>query len=165
MIKLTIIFSALFAVNATAIPNKNLDNLISGCEFSLFEASLCTDDSEVMPTTLDWSSIELFEIEEEVNLGFNSKDYLPKGFNPLKGLHDLDWSSIELFEIEEEVNLGFDTKDYLPEHFNPLKGLHDLDWDTIELFEIEEEVELCFNTKDYLPRNFNANINLSVSEL
>jgi len=119
MIKLAFIFSTLFAVSSTTISNDNSDNLISECELSLLQASLFTNNSEVMPKELDWSTIELFEIEEEVNLGFNSKDYLPKGFNPLKGLHDLDWSTIELFEIEEEVDLCFNTKDYLPGHFNP----------------------------------------------
>ena len=165
MIKLAFIFSTLFAVISTTISNDNSDNLISECELLLLEASLFTNNSEVMPTELDWSTIELFEIEEEVNLGFNSEDYLPEGFNPLKGLHDLDWSTIELFEIEEEVNLGFNSEDYLPEGFNPLKGLNDLDWNTIELFEIEEEVDLGFNTKDYLPAHFNANLNLGVSQL
>jgi len=154
MIKLAFIFSTLFAVSSTTISNDNSDNLTSECELSLLKASLFTNNSEVMSTELDWSSIELFEIEEEVNLGFNSKDYLPDGFNPLKGLHELDWSTIELFEIEEEVNLGFNSKDYLPEHFNPLKGLHDLDWSTIELFEIEEEVEIDFDTNKYLPKRF-----------
>ena len=161
MIKLAFIFSTLFAVSSTTITNENSDNLISECELSLLEASLFTNNSEVMPTELDWSTIELFEIEEEDNLGFNSKDYLPEEFNPLKGLHDLDWSTIKLSEIEEEADLGFDTKNYLPEHFNPLNGLHDIDWSTIELFEIEEEVELGFNTKDYLPAHFNLNLSLS----
>jgi len=154
MIKLAFIFSMLFAVSSTTITNENSDNLISECEFSLLEASLFTNTSEVMPTELDWNTIEVFEIEEDVNLEFNSKDYLPEGFNPLKGFHDLNWSTIELFEIEEEADLGFDTKDYLPENFNPLKGLHDLDLNTIVLFEIEEEVEIDFNTNTYLPKGF-----------
>ena len=33
---------------------------------------------------LDWDKIEIYEIEEEVDLGINPKDYLPKDFNPYK---------------------------------------------------------------------------------
>lgn len=165
MIKLAFIFSALFVVSSTAIPNENSDDIISECELSLLEAELFTNNSEVIPTELDWSTIELFEVEEEVNLDFDTKDYLPANFNPLKGLRDLDWSSIELFEVEEEVNLSFYTKDYLPANFNPLKGLHDLDLSAIELIEIDEEVELGFNAKDYLPANFNPYLNLHTSQL
>ena len=73
----------------------------------------------------------MLELEEKVDLGFDTKAYLPEGFNALKGLHDLDWSKIELLEIEEKVELEFNTKDYLPEGFNPLKGLDNLDWSTI----------------------------------
>ena len=165
MIKLAFIFSTLFTLSATAIPNENSDDIISECELSLLEAALFTNNSEAIPTKLNWSTIELFEVEEEAHLGFDTKDYLPANFNPFKGLHDLDWSTIELFEVEEEVNLGFDTKDYLPIGFNPFLGLDDLDLSKIELFEIEEEVELGFNTEDYLPVNFNPYLNVQASQL
>ena len=161
MIKLVFIFSTLFALSSTTIASENSDYLISECEFSSLEASLFTDISAVVPTEIDWSTIELYEKEEEVNLGFNTKDYLPIGFNPYKGLNDLDLSTIELYEIEEEVNLGFNTKDYLPIGFNPYKGLNDLDLSSIELIEIEEEIELGFDTKCYLPLNFNPYLNVS----
>ena len=35
---------------------------------------------------IDWNTIELYEVEEEVELGFDTKDHLPKGFNPYKGI-------------------------------------------------------------------------------
>lgn len=116
MVKLVFIFITLFILNSTIISNENLDYVIPECEFSLFESVSCDESTE-----LDTRSIELFEIEEEVNLGFNSKAYLPEGFNPLKGLHDLDITTIELYELEEEVELTFDTKPYLPKGFDPSK--------------------------------------------
>ena len=35
---------------------------------------------------IDWSKVELIEIEEEIELGFDTKDYLPMGFNPYRGM-------------------------------------------------------------------------------
>lgn len=58
--------------------------------------------------------VSVYKIEEDINFDFDIKQYLPKGFNSLKGLGDLDWSKIELIEVEEEVEIDFDTKQYLP---------------------------------------------------
>ena len=63
----------------------------------------------------------ILELEEEVILDFETKNYLPEHFNPLKGKYDLDWNSIKLVEMDEEVSLDFDTKDYLPQGFNPYR--------------------------------------------
>lgn len=91
--------------------------------------------------------IEVIEIEEEVDLGINTKDYLPLDFNPFKGMNTKEELGVEsqialealigkvdyqdiikvediiVIEIEEEVKLGFNTKDYLPKDFNPYQGL------------------------------------------
>ncbi|WP_242082318.1 hypothetical protein [Aestuariivivens sediminis] len=107
----------------------------------------------VQPVKIE--DVFVYELEEDVNIDFDTKQFLPKDFNPLKGLGNLDWNTIALYEIEEDVKIDFDTKQYLPKDFNPLKSLHDLDWTTIELFEPEEEVLLDFDTKPYLPANFN----------
>ena len=100
--------------------------------------------------------ISVYELEEAVHIGFDTKQYLPIGFNPLKGKGDLDWNSIELYELEEAVSINFDTKQYLPAGFNALKGKGDLDWKTLELYEMEEEVSLGFDTKAFLPADFYA---------
>lgn len=65
------------------------------------------------------NAIEVIELEEEVTLNFDTKDYLPENFNPLKGKHDIDWSKIELVELEEDVFFNFNVKEYLPKDFNP----------------------------------------------
>ncbi|MDD7888190.1 hypothetical protein [Flavivirga sp. 57AJ16] len=141
MIKLVFVFSSLLALNTVGIPSENTDRI---------KTSIDEDENPY----LDVGSIEVYEIEEDVDLGFNTKDYLPENFNPLKGKGDLDWSTIEIYKIEEDVDLGFNTKDYLPENFNPLKGKGDVEWGAIKLAEIEEEVEIGFDTKKYLPVNF-----------
>lgn len=128
MIKLAFIFSTLIAVSTTTITNENLDNNMSECEYLTLEenalrASLFNYNFNVDPTDIDWDTIELVELEEEVEIGFNTKDYLPADFNPLKGMHDLDWSKIELIELDEEVEISFNTKDYLPANFNPYIGM------------------------------------------
>jgi len=146
MIKSALIFSLLVTLNATTVSSKNIENqVINYSTINNFSGDL------------DWSKIELIEVEEEVELGFDTKDYLPKDFNPLKGKNDLNWNKIELITVDEEVELGFDTKNYLPKDFNPLKGKNDLDWSKIKLEEVEEDVELNFNTNDYLPEGFNPN--------
>lgn len=128
MIKLAFIFSTLFAVSTTTITNENLDSNLSECEYLTLEenalrTALFTNNFNEDPTDIDWDIIELVELEEEIEIGFNTKDYLPEGFNPLKGLHDLDWSKIELIELDEEVEISFNTKDYLPANFNPYAGM------------------------------------------
>ena len=76
-----------------------------------------------LQSEVEINSIEIFEVEEDINLGFDTKNYLPQNFVARKGMFDLDWNTIELFEIEEEVTLGFDTKSYLPKNFNAYKGM------------------------------------------
>ena len=129
MYRLTILFSMLIALNASANINNNSDNLNS--EKSRLEKILFGNIEYLNSTVASINSIELIELEEELELGFDTANYLPENFNALKGKHDLDWNSIELIELEEEVELGFDTANYLPENFNALKGKHGLVWNTI----------------------------------
>lgn len=160
MYSLALLFSMLLTLNATANTNKNTDTF-SECKTGNIEECtlnkiLFANNKNTTTNDLDISTIEVVNIEEEVTINFNTKNYLPEGFNALKGKDDLDFSVIELNEIEEEIELDFDTKQYLPKGFNPLKGKWDLDFSTIELIQIEEDDMIGFNTKDYLPKGFNA---------
>ncbi len=145
MIKSALIFSLLVILNTTTVSSKNIENLNGTNHYTINEN---TDD-------LDWSKIKLVKVEEDVEIGFDTKAYLPKDFNPLKGKNDLNWKKIELIQVEEDAEIGFDTNAYLPKDFNSLKGKNDLDWSKIKLEKVEEEVEINFNTKDYLPAEFN----------
>ncbi|MCF8274594.1 MAG: hypothetical protein K9I95_12260 [Flavobacteriaceae bacterium] len=146
MIKSALIFGLLLSLNITTVSSKNIENYKTTNHYLINEQ---TND-------LDWSKINLVKIEEEAEIGFDTKAFLPENFNPLKGKNDLNWNKIELIKVEEDVNLDFDTKAYLPINFNALKGKNDLDWNSIKLEKIEEEVELDFDTRDYLPIGFNA---------
>ena len=102
---------------------------------------------------LDLSEIEFIEEESVVDLGFETKDYLPEGFNPYENFFDLN--SIIYIEDETEIDLGFDTEDYLPGDFDPYAAnfdVHSINY----IEEGEEEIVLGFNTADYLPEGFNA---------
>ena len=143
MFSLVLLFSMLLTLNATANTNRTKDTL---SEYTLNKI-LFANNENVTTNDLDVSTIEIIEIEEEVVLNFNTKQYLPKGFNALKGKDDLDFSTIEIIEIEEDVVLNFDTKQYLPKDFNALKGKDDLDWSKIEIIEIEEDLELNSHSK------------------
>ncbi len=161
MNRLALLFSVLFAINATAKINNdsyylNIDSIDANCEEHELEKIVFANIEDSTFENFDINSIEVIELEEEVEFNFNPKDYLPEGFNALKGMYDLDWNTIELVELEEEVEFNFNPKDYLPVGYNALKGKHDLDWNTIELVELEEEVEFNFNPKNYLPEGFNA---------
>lgn len=159
--KLLILMSGLLFITNNTVPDctkkepeKCLESNSSSTmvEHQLFNSVFGNPDE----TTLCIDDIVVFELEEELEYDFNTKDYLPVGFNPLKGKYDLDWRKIELVELEEELEYDFDTKNYLPVCFNSIKGKHDLDWSKIELVELEEELEYDFDTKDYLPVGFDT---------
>lgn len=151
-------FSMIFLINISNVISANSNNISEKCEQANEEECVLIHKlfaHNDISNELDWNKIKLLELEEEVILNFETKNYLPVNFNPLKGKFDLDWNKIKLVELEEEVNLDFETKNYLPEHFNPLNGKYDLDWNSIKLVEMDEEVSLDFDTKDYLPEGFN----------
>tara|TARA_R110002126_G_scaffold411_19_gene2742 strand:+ start:123 stop:506 length:384 start_codon:yes stop_codon:yes gene_type:complete len=79
-----------------------------------FEAQL---EASLKLDYLKVDDIQLVEINEEVNLGFDAFEYLPIGFNAYAGT-DLTEQDFDVFENEEIVELGFDTTAYLPSEFN-----------------------------------------------
>ena len=67
---------------------------------------------------LDPKTLDVVEVEEEVDLGFDTSAYLPLGFNAYDGM-EFELIDLEVVEVEEAVDLGFDTSIYLPKGFNP----------------------------------------------
>jgi len=67
---------------------------------------------------IDLDDITYIEEEEEIDLGFDSKQYLPADFDAFKGM-GLDLNDIRYIECEEDVILDFNVRDYLPKDFNP----------------------------------------------
>jgi len=109
--------------------------------------------------------IVFIETEEEIELGFDTAEYLPIGFDAYDGM-ELDLDHITFIEVEEEIELGFDTTEFLPVGFDAKKGMG-LDLSEIDFVEIEEEVELGFDTAEYLPTGFNpyAGMKLDLDEI
>lgn len=60
---------------------------------------------------------ELVYIEEtdDVELGFDPLEYLPRGFNPHEKFFDIH--SIDFIEETPEINFDFSVEDYLPRGF------------------------------------------------
>jgi len=120
-----LILVALIALNVNASTNTENDPYSDyiTLEIEKLELEELLFIQPTMSEIVSVASIDVQEVEEEVNLGFDTKHYLPKGFNALVGMNDIDWDALELVEIEEEVDLGFDPKRYLPKGFNPHKGM------------------------------------------
>jgi len=100
------------------------------------------------------NDICLIEIEEELELDFDTAQYLPEGFNPYAGM-TISGDALGLIAVAEEIELGFNPKDYLPEGFNPYKGMI-FAIEDIVVIEQEEEFIMDFNTQKYLPNSFDA---------
>lgn len=90
-----------------------MDNIFSDMT-SVFEQQL---QHQFHSEMLKASEIQFFEIEEEVNLGFDTTEYLPMGFNAYVGM-EFEAQDLEVLELEEAVDLGFDTAPFLPKGFN-----------------------------------------------
>jgi len=111
------------------------------------------DTQQTEPLHID--EITFIEIEEEIDLGFDTAAYLPEGFNAYKGM-EFAINELEVIEVEE-VDLGFDTSKYLPKGFNLYAGMEfELEEIFADIVLIEEEIDLGFDTAEYLPVGFDA---------
>ena len=79
-----------------------------------FETQLANNVNLIM---INPNDITVVEVVEEVNLGFDTIEYLPIEFDAYSGMNLTD-KDFEIFESEEIVDLGFDTAAYLPANFN-----------------------------------------------
>lgn len=127
MYKLSLLFSLLITLTINAKTENQSAYNNSNSEFIALEINQFEIEqdvfSNVVDLTLNVDDIEVIELEEDVDINFDTTQYLPENFNALAGKNDIDWSNVELIDLEEEVTLGFNTKDYLPENFNPYHGM------------------------------------------
>ncbi|MBT8178890.1 MAG: hypothetical protein HKP60_07185 [Eudoraea sp.] len=98
---------------------------------------------------LDLNEIVFIEEDEILDLGFDTRDYLPEGFDANEVYVDLN--AITFIE-EEEIELGFNTALYLPEDFDAYAGPTGIEG--ITYMEEEEVIDLGFDTAAYLPEGF-----------
>lgn len=163
MNKLLLIYGSVL-LSSTAIANDQQNakvaelqsETLGSLENSLTTLNINADVNDSTSGMGEYASYELnldevvyIEDEPELDLGFDTSDYLPEGFDPYKSYFDLN--SIIYLENNVEPELGFNTKRYLPEHFNPYNEVVDVH--SINYME-EEDMELGFDTKDYLPEDF-----------
>ncbi len=66
----------------------------------------------------DINAIKFIEEESQIDLGFDTNEYLPEDFNPYQ--EEVPVNGINFME-EESIDLGFETKNYLPQNFDPYK--------------------------------------------
>ena len=99
---------------------------------------------------LDLNEIVFIEEEPQIELGFDTAEYLPEGFDPYNLYVDL--KAVEYIDEQEEINLGFKVANYLPTNFDPYADPSDIEG--INYIEEEEQIELGFDTAEYLPANF-----------
>ncbi len=126
MYRLAFLFTVLISLTATASTIKEGDTLNNSLNSELhkLEKTIFVNAEDSASEIIAINDIEVIELEEEVELAFDTCRYLPKNFNALKGKNDLDWNTIELIEIEEDVDLGFDAQKYLPQGFDAHQGEH-----------------------------------------
>ncbi|MDT7827501.1 hypothetical protein RQM65_02335 [Pricia sp. S334] len=110
----------------------------------------CKTNCEPLPI----DEIIYIEPQEDLELDFDTEEYLPEDFNAYEGM-GTDLTDIVFIEEEEEIDLGFDPKAYLPIGFDAYKGM-EIDLETVEYIEEDEDVELEFNVQHFLPEDFDA---------
>lgn len=123
--------------------------LITGLLFvnGMFAIDLHRNDDN-----FDINSIVYIEEDTEVELGFDTSDYLPEGFNAYEFYFDVAGLSF----MEDEYENDFNTKPYLPIGFDAYA--YPTDVQSINYYNVVEDtpVEVGFDTEQYLPENFNA---------
>lgn len=171
------------SIHVSAADVNNLELLAMETETIWKAPKLVSRFSVNAPEDIKMSEIVFIEEEASVDLGFDTADYLPEGFDPYNVYFDVN--SIVFIE-DEMTELGFDTTAYLPRNFNAyanpssIEGINYmeeevtnlgfdtakylpedfdpyefyLDLDSVEYIEEEEELDFDFNTEDYLPVGF-----------
>ena len=119
MKRLVIIISMFLALNINAkqqFSEAEYSMLISEyieLENEIFDLEQIVFEDITTTQSLKVEDIEVIEIDEDIEINFDTKKYLPERFNAYKGMYDIDWSKVELVEIEEELDLTKDES--LPE--------------------------------------------------
>ena len=166
-------------------PVKLINSKVSASvkDITFLNAKSSMGSSNRTTEALDLNKIVFLESEEQIDLGFDTADYLPEDFNPNEVYVDLN--KVTYMEFDEDTLLELNIADYLPEDFNAyaipadirsisyIKEEPVLNFDTtaylpegfdpyeyyfdihsVEYIEDDDEVELDFNTQNYLPRGF-----------
>jgi len=99
----------------------------------------------------DINSITYIEEEVEIELGFDTADYLPEGFDPYTVYFDLN--SVSYMEEDDLPELE-ELKVYLPDGFDAYADPGSVEG--INYMDSSDEIELDFETAEYLPEDFDV---------
>ncbi|MGI9550699.1 MAG: hypothetical protein ACR2MT_05825 [Aurantibacter sp.] len=105
-------------------------------------------DSKGEVEEFDLDSIEYIEEEEVIELGFDTADYLPEGFDPYAFYFDVH----SITYIEESDLEDIHIKNYLPKGFDAYAD--PIGIEGINYVDSNDEIMVDFNTKKYLPKEF-----------
>ena len=134
----------LIAVNAnveSALPNDVL--VINNFNPKTIVAVENLSTSDHLEENLNLPTNDWVDMENDMELGFDTKAYLPENFDPYANPTDIH--SINFIE-EEGIELGFETSAYLPEGFNAYEAyfdVHALEFIEDEMEFIVEDLEAC----------------------
>lgn len=96
------------------------------------------------------NSINYIEDDADFELGFDTADHLPEGFDPYEIYINLD--AVVFIDDEEADDLK--TKKHLPANFDAYA--YPTDVAAFNYIDQNDDVELDFNTQTYLPEGFDA---------
>ncbi len=105
-------------------------------------------------TTTENYPVIVGEEEQDEPFEFNTKDYLPIGFNANLSIEEQYGIEFSTAIEEEDEPFDFDTKDYLPLAFNLNKDILN---SIVEISVNEADEPFEFDTKKYLPKDFDPN--------
>jgi len=83
----------------------------------IFAFGVSANNNQPKEKDFDISSIVILEEEAEIDLGFDTADYLPEDFNPYAYPQDVD--GFNYIDENDTFELGFDPQEHLPEGFDP----------------------------------------------
>ena len=103
------------------------------------------------PEYIELDAIPYLEDNNEIALGFDTKEYLPENFDP--AVFYFDVTTVAYIDENKGSDLGFNTKDNLPNNFNAYAQPQDV----MDVSYIETtDNALGFDTAMYLPERFDA---------
>jgi hypothetical protein len=94
------------------------------------------------------NSITYIGEDADFELGFDTFDYLPEGFDPFKIYVDLN----AIVFLEDEKFDDFASKKHLPDNFDAY--VFPTDVESINYIDEADAIELDFDTQEHLPEGF-----------
>lgn len=118
----------------------------------LFANGVFANESKDIDGELDINTIVYIEEEEVIDLGFDTADYLPEGFDPYEVYFDLN----SVILVEEEIEIDFDSKANLPANFDAYA--YPTDISGFNYIDEDDTIVIDFDTSKHLPEGFDPYI-------